>query len=573
MTRRTLFISLARGGSKGVPRKNLRTVGGVPLIGRAARLGCRCLARLGGQGRVVVSTDDAEIAEAARAYGAETPFMRPAELAGDRTPSAPVVQHALTWYAERGEHFDEVVLLQPTTPLTAPDDVLGCIALFRTLAGAPVVAVTPAEHEIDFQFTLDGSRLQPMTSRALRPERQDRQREYRLATSVYVCAGTWLDHHAHWLEPGTTHGFVVPPERAVEIDDEVGLAFNETLYTQSLPWGRPRVLLIAEAGVNHNGDVARAADLVDMAADAGADAVKFQIFQTEEYASAATPQADYQQRNTGTTVSMRDLMRSYELPPRDLATLRDRCRARGMLFSASVFDLTSLGILDQLDPDFVKLPSGEITNIPMLRAAATLGRPMLLSTGMSSLVEVAVAVDILAGRGQRDLALLQCTSDYPANPVDINLRAMHTMAQTFRLEVGFSDHTVGHAVACGAVGLGARILEKHITLDKQLPGPDHKASADPAEFMAYVQAVRAVEAALGSPVKQPTRADLATARVARKSLVAARELPAGATLTRDAVVIQRPGTGIPPGRLDEVLGRTTRLTVPAGTPLTFDMLQ
>ena len=552
----TLFISLARGGSKGVPRKNLRTVAGVPLVGRAARLGCRCLDRLGGAGRVVVSTDDEEIAATARQYGAETPFLRPEDLAGDKSLSAPAVLHAIDWFAARGEAFDTVVLLQPTTPLTSVEDVLGSLALFHQCDGEPVVAVTDADDPVAFRFHMDDTRLTPVAELPFFPERHDRRPEMRLATSIYICTPDWLKTHDHWLVPGRTHGFRVPPKRAVEIDEEMGFVTNEALHQRQLPWGHGKVLIIAEAGVNHNGDMNMALEMIDLAAEAGADAVKFQTFKAANYISRYAPQAEYQKQNTGSDQSMLALMEALELTVKDFERLSERCQARDVLFASSVFDEDAPDILDALDVPFFKMPSGEVPNLRLLEKVARKYRPIILSTGMSNLAEVAMAVDVIRGAGNRDLALLQCTSDYPSQAVDANLRAMQTMAQALNIVVGYSDHTIGHEVACAAVALGAQILEKHFTLDKNLPGPDHAASANPEELIRYVRAVRNVEAALGSAEKTPTEADLITATVARKSLVAARDLPSGYRLADDDILVKRPGTGISPALFEQIVGRT-----------------
>jgi len=510
----------------------------------------------------VVSTDDAEIAEVARWFGADVPFLRPAELAQDLTPSRPVVLHALDWYAAQGESFDEVVLLQPTTPLTSVADVRGCIDLFRTLGGPSVVSVTEPRDPVDFHLVMDGSLLKPAVDSKLVFSRQERAEEVCLATSVYVCSPEWLRSKEHWLVPGETHGYRVSPERALDIDEEFELASNEALYRRGVPWADGRVMVIAEAGVNHNGDMARALEMIDVAAEAGADAVKFQIYHTEEYCAATAPQADYQKRNTGSEESMQEMMRGFELSPEQLRELVERCRSRGVMFSASMFDLTAVRELDALDPPFMKVPSGEITNRPLLEAVARTLRPVVLSTGMSTLAEVASAVDILRENGTEDLALLHCTSDYPASIGECNLSAMAAMASAFHVPVGYSDHTIGHDSAVAAVALGARVLEKHFTLDKSLVGPDHKASADPAEFAAYVGTVRNMEAALGTGIKRPSESERATAAAARKSLVAARRLPEGHRLCEGDMVCKRPGTGLSPMLIDVVVGRSLKRDVP-----------
>ncbi len=331
--------------------------------------------------------------------------------------------------------------------------------------------------------------------------------------------------------------------------------------------------LIAEAGVNHNGDPDLARRLVDAAVAAGADAVKFQTFSAERLATAAAPQADYQRRNTGIEESQRAMLHRLELTAEAHRELMARCRERGILFLSSPFDEEGADLLDALGVLAFKIPSGEITNTPFLAHVARKGKPLILSTGMSTLAEVDTAVTIIRQAGNPPLALLQCVSNYPAAPEDINLRAMATLREAFQVPVGYSDHADGIEIALGAVALGACIIEKHFTLDRALPGPDHKASLEPAELAAMVQGIRRVELALGDGVKRPANGERNTASVARKSLVAAGDLPAGCVLRRDHLAIRRPGTGLPPGRLESVLGRRLRRALAAGAVLTEDLLE
>ena len=336
--------------------------------------------------------------------------------------------------------------------------------------------------------------------------------------------------------------------------------------------GRP-CFVIAEAGVNHNGDLDLARRLVDAAAAAGADAVKFQTFSADRLATAAAPQADYQRRNTGIEESQRAMLRRLELPAAAHRELMARCRERGILFLSSPFDEDSADFLEELGVPAFKIPSGELTNAPFLAHVARKGRPLIVSTGMATLEEVRAAVEVLRRAGDPPLALLHCVSSYPAAPADVNLRAMATLREAFATPVGFSDHTAGTEIALAAVALGASILEKHLTLDRTLPGPDHRASLQPDEWTAMVAALRRIEAALGDGRKRPAPSEEDAARVARKSLVAACDLPAGGVLRREHLAVRRPGTGLPPGRLESVLGRRLRRPLAAGAVLTEDVLE
>ena len=320
--------------------------------------------------------------------------------------------------------------------------------------------------------------------------------------------------------------------------------------------GEGPAFLIAEAGVNHNGDVDLARRLVDAAADAGADAVKFQTFRTEALVSEAAPKARYQVETTGGGESQRAMLARLELSRETHAVLRDHAARRGLVFFSTPFDEASADLLDGLGVELLKVPSGEVTNLPLLRHLAAKRRPVLLSTGMCTLEEVATAVDTLRAAGDPPLAILHCVSAYPAPAADTNLRAMDTLRARFDVPVGLSDHTLGIEIALAAVARGAAVLEKHLTLDRTLPGPDHRASLEPADFAALVRGARAIEAALGDGVKRPMPSELDTRAVARRSLVAARALPAGHRLTRDDIAIKRPGTGIPPADVDRLVGRT-----------------
>jgi N-acetylneuraminate synthase len=330
-----------------------------------------------------------------------------------------------------------------------------------------------------------------------------------------------------------------------------------------------RCFIIAEAGVNHNGSPELARQLIDAAADAGADAVKFQTFKAERLVTAQAPKADYQKRTSGAEESQLAMLQRLELSDPLHAELQRYAQARGLLFLSTPFDEISADFLDQLGLPLFKIPSGEITNLPFLRHLAAMGKPVILSTGMSTLAEVETALGALAGC---EVTLLHCVSNYPAQPADVNLRAMLTMRSAFGVAVGYSDHTLGSEVAIAAAALGAEVIEKHLTLDRTLPGPDHAASLEPQEFRAMVAAIRNVQAALGDGQKIPAASEAAMAVVARKSVIVVADLAAGAVLGAAALAIRRPGTGLAPALLPQAIGRRTRHAITAGTPLTWEML-
>lgn len=317
-----------------------------------------------------------------------------------------------------------------------------------------------------------------------------------------------------------------------------------------------RTLIIAEAGVNHNGDMALAKGLVDAATEAGADLVKFQTFNADRLVTRATPKADYQAQVTGAAESQYAMLRRLELSPEMHHELVRHCAARGIGFFSTGFDYESVDLLVGLGQSLFKIPSGEITNLPYLRHIGRLGKDVILSTGMATLGEVEAAIDALeaAGTPRRQIIVLHCTTEYPTPMAEVNLRAMLSLQQAFGVCVGYSDHTRGIEVAVAAVALGAVVIEKHFTLDRNLPGPDHQASLEPGELQALVAAIRNVEVALGDGCKRPTPREIRNRPIARKSIVAARPIRAGEILGADNLAVKRPGTGISPMRWDEVVG-------------------
>ncbi|MBN1887076.1 MAG: N-acetylneuraminate synthase [Thermoflexales bacterium] len=340
---------------------------------------------------------------------------------------------------------------------------------------------------------------------------------------------------------------------------------------RSIGPGRP-CFVIAEAGVNHNGQLDMAYQLVDAAIQAGADAVKFQTFKAEKVISPLAAKATYQVESTGGGESQLDMVKRLELPFEAFRQLSTYCQERGIMFLSTPFDEDSVDFLADLNVPAFKIPSGEITNLPFLAHIAHKGKAMIVSTGMASLGEVETAVRSIEETGNENLVLLHCVSNYPANPADINLRAMKTMATAFGVPVGYSDHTLGIEVALAAVAVGACVIEKHFTLDHTLPGPDHRASLEPGELAGLVRGIRTVEAALGHGRKEPAASEANTAAVARRSLVAACDISEGSLLTEAMVAIKRPGSGLPPAMRGYVLGRTARETIPAGTLITLEML-
>ncbi|MBR0090696.1 MAG: N-acetylneuraminate synthase [Lachnospiraceae bacterium] len=315
-----------------------------------------------------------------------------------------------------------------------------------------------------------------------------------------------------------------------------------------------RILIIAEAGVNHNGDLRLAKELALKAGEAGADIVKYQTFKPENLVTENADKAGYQKITTGEQGTQLDMLKKLALSDDAFRELYAYCKEIGIRFLSTAFDMDSIGFLHELGCETWKIPSGEITNLPYLRKIASYGQKVILSTGMATMEETGKAITVLKDGGTRDITVLHCTTAYPAPFDQINLRAMCTLEEQFHLPVGYSDHSRGIAIPCAAAALGARVIEKHFTLDRNMEGPDHKASLEPDELKQMTDAIRAIEAALGDGKKIPTELEIENSKVARKSIVARKAILKGEMLTEDNLTVKRPGTGLSPMLWDSVIG-------------------
>jgi len=312
-------------------------------------------------------------------------------------------------------------------------------------------------------------------------------------------------------------------------------------------------------GVNHNGSVELAKQLIDKASEAGADAVKFQSFKAEKLVTKGAKKAEYQEVATGNIDSQFNMLKRLELDYDKHDELIQHAKSKGIMFLSSPFDLESIDLLDRLGLEIFKIPSGEINNLPYLRKLGNLNKKIILSTGMATLSEIEAALDILRGNGTSDIIVLHCNTEYPTPIEDVNLMAMNTIKNAFKVEIGYSDHTLGIEVPIAAVALGASVIEKHFTLDNTMEGPDHRASLEPDELKKMVDAIRNIEKALGNGVKKPSNSDKKNKDMARKSIVAQLVIKKGEMFTEDNLDIKRPGNGISPIRWDEVIGKVAKI--------------
>ncbi|WP_416176249.1 N-acetylneuraminate synthase [Clostridium sp.] len=329
------------------------------------------------------------------------------------------------------------------------------------------------------------------------------------------------------------------------------------------------IFIIAEAGVNHNGDIDIAKKLVDVAVSSGADAIKFQTFKAENLVTKNAPKAEYQKNNTGNG-NQYEMLKSLELSLEQHIILKNYCKKKGIMFISTPFDFESVDLLEKVDVPLYKISSGDLTNIPLLKYISKLKKPMIISTGMANLGEVEEAVRSVKECGNNQIALLHCTSNYPTEYEDVNLNAMITLKNAFKLPVGYSDHTVGIEVAIAAAAMGAKIIEKHFTLDKNMQGPDHKASLNPEELIKMISCIRNIEKAFGDGIKRCNKSEENVRRLARKSIVASRKINSGEVLSYKDITFKRPANGISPSFEDMIIGKKAIHDIDVDEFITFN---
>jgi len=598
-----LGVILARAGSKGLPDKCVRPLLGRPLIEYTIdhALAARRLSA------VVLTTDSPAARRIAAARGIEV-IDRPPELATDTASVDAAARHAVqVWEQRHGAHVQVVVLLYANIPVRAAGVIDRALELLERSGASSIRTVAPiGRHHPDWLHRLEGDRMVQFRPNSI-SRRQDLEPLYYHDGAVIAVTRAALfealsspDDQQAFLGPDR-RALVQRCEDAVDVDEPFDLAVAEAILRAARPGnadplpaepapggpvlklgsrtiadGAPAVI-VAEAGVNHNGSLDEALRLVDAAAESGADAVKFQLFRAAELATDGAALAAYQRaggapdRSYDRIASQREMLQRLELTDEDFAAIRRRCAERGLSFLATPFSPADVARLTALDPAAIKIASTDIDNTPLLRAAAGTGRLLILSTGAALLEEIDAAVRRLSEWGCAGrLMLLHCVSCYPTPLKVTNLRAVATLRRRFGVLTGLSDHTTSALTGGWAVALGARLLEKHFTLDRSAPGPDHAMSLDPAGLRRYIRHVRSAERALGSgqlgmsPIEAEVRA------LARKSVVARRDLPAGTLLSPEMLTIKRPGGGIRPDELESVVGRRLLRDVARDMVLTWD---
>ncbi len=600
-----LGVILARAGSKGLPDKCVRPLSGRPLIEYTFdhALEARSLSA------VLLSTDSRVAMQLAAARGIDV-IARPAELAGDTATVDAAARHAVeSWERTSGRRADAVVLLYGNIPVRAAGVIDRVVQHLLNSGACSVRTVAPiGKHHPDWLHRLDGDRLVQFRANSIYRRQDLEPLYYHDGAVVAVTRAALFDalshpHDAHAFFGHDRRGVVQRCDEAVDVDEPIDLLVAEAALAARAgitgdrragvpPYVAPALAdsglavnigartigsahpayVIAEAGISHGGEVNTALRMIDAAAAAGANAVKFQIFTATELATQQAPLAAYQ--GAAGVPSQRELLHRLELTDANFRRLAEHCRARQVDFLATPFSTADLERLLKLGACAIKVASTDLNNLPLLRRMADSGRAVVLSTGAATVAELDTTVAALRSWGAGDrLVLLHCVSSYPTPLEAANLRAIGALRARFGVPVGYSDHTVSLHAGGWAVAQGACVIEKHFTLDAQAAGPDQVVSLEPAGLHAYIDAIRSAERALGAGGLGLQAIERDVRRVARKSIVAAADLNAGDEITLERVAIKRPGDGIAPDQMERLLGRRLRQAVPADAPLTWEMFR
>lgn len=560
-----IAIIPARGGSKGIHHKNIVLLAGKPLIAYTIEEAKKSKYI----DKIIVSTDDNDISKISKLYGAEVD-IRPTELSKDSTPTLHVLQYLIKKFDNKFNP-DIVILLQPTSPLRKSMCIDSSIEKLLKTNCDSVISVSSLKYNPVTIVSVDDDILKMNAIDLSNLRRQD-SNLYHINGAVYVIKKDILMKQKEYLLGKDNRVIMMSEEDSIDIDTPLDLDLAELQLKKTsnkqISIGRQAIgedypcFIIAEAGVNHNGSLELAKKLVDAAKQAGADAVKFQTFESENLVSKTTVMAEYQKKNIGRIQSQFEMLKKLELSHEDFIELKDYCDKKGIIFLSTPHTDKAADFLEDLMP-FFKLGSGDLTNIPFLERVAKKNKPIILSTGMGTLEEIEEAFNTIK-KYNNQIILLHCTTSYPCPREEVNLKVINTLKDKFNVLVGYSDHTEGIDIPLMAASLGAVVIEKHITLDKKMPGPDHKSSLNPKELEEMIYSIRDKKVIkipkeiLGTGIKKPTENELEIAKLVRKSIIAAKNISANTKLTEDMLVIKRPGTGIPPKELKNLIGKTAK---------------
>ena len=587
--KKIVVVILARGGSKRLPGKNIKKLAGVPLIGYTILTAAQSTL----VDKIVVSSDSDEILKVSSAF----PCLlqkRPAHLAEDITTSQDSLRYVVTEFEkEQGEEYDLVVLLQPTCPFRKTAEIEKCIKELIDNDADSSQTVTLMREKPELMFVEENGKLVFQNKNAFF-NKSLRRTNYILNGAVYVV------RKEVFFSTGNLYGdknipVIMSQDDSLDIDTYADWHVAEKMLEEQkrLEQGKQNhisrkpitiagkhlgdehpTFIIAEIGVNHNGDMDLARKLIDLAVEAGADAVKFQNFNPQTGTSKFTPKVTYQKENDGPEGNYQTMLERLKITGEQTKMLAEYAAEKGTIFLSTASDAESLELLKKVNPPAYKLGSPHITNLPLLKDTAKCGKPMIISTGMATYEEIDEAIQVCKEVGNDQIILLHCVSDYPTHFHDVNLNVIGSLRERYpALNIGYSDHTMGIEASTVAVGLGARVLERHFTLDRSMPGPDHKASLVHEELEALVRAARNIEQAMGDGVKRRTAREEEVARTARRSVVAHVDIPAGTIITEEMVRLKKPETGIKPKYYWSLLGKKVTRDIEADRPLQWEDIE
>jgi len=568
--KKVLCVIPARGGSKGIPGKNIKLLGGKPLIAYPIELA----KNVNGIDRVIVSTDSEEIADIAKAFGAEVPFIRPAQLAEDKTPTQPVLKHAVQELEKKGYKPDFVLLLYATNPLLKKEDVERAIKVAVKKGSGSVVSVEKDSGRFwkqEKQFYPEGRENRQFFEPLLRENGAIYLSDYETIVEKDKVID---DKNCELLE--MEQGSVVDidsPEDWEEVEKRIeGKSKSIKIGNKEIGDGRP-CFIIAEAGSNFRisenaeKNFQRALKLVDVAAEAGADAVKFQLYKAKNLYVDGAGKADYLRKEK----EINEIIEEMELPVEWLPKLKKHCDEKGIMFLCTPFDEKAVDGLEKIGIEGYKIASYAISHIPLLEHVASKGKPVIFSLGASNHADIDAAVMALGKAGCKEMAMMQCTAKYPAPLASINLRTIPELKKKYGVPVGLSDHSKEHLVApLGAVARGANIIEKHFTTGNDLPGPDHKFAVLPEELKEMIFAIRNLEKAMGSPHKEVLEEERELFDFCRRSIYTVKDIKEGGEFSAENVAVLRPGKkerGLEPKQLAEILGKKAKRSIKKGEPI------
>lgn len=580
-----LFFIPARCGSKGIKDKNIYPLYGIPLISysiMAIRKALPFFKKF--ENKIFVSTDCNKIAKISKDWGAEVPFLRSKNISQDKSDVIDAIFYSAKKLEKLNFKPDIIILIQPTSPLIEAYHIKQAFKLFKDKK-KPIISITELEIPISWIFNLKGKNLK-INEKVLHLRQKQRQKYYRPNGAIYISSLEDLKEYKSFYTEKTL-GYLMDYENSIDIDSKEDLLIAEKILEYRLKKEKKRkveilgrkieegkdIFFIAEAGVNHNGKLEIAKKLVDLAKEAGADAVKFQTFKTEKLVSSLSKKADYQLATTNPEESQFDMLKKLELLEKEFIELKEYCDKREIIFLSTPFDLESLEFLERLKVPAFKIGSGDLNNYFLLKEVAKKGKPIILSTGMAYFYEIFNSLELLNKYGNDKIVLLHCITNYPAKAEEANLNVIRNLKFIFRKPVGFSDHTLGEEVALQSLAFQPCIIEKHFTINKNMEGPDHKASLSPEELKSLINKLKNLRFSFGNGEKKLSKEEEKNRKIVRRSLFAKSFIPKGTIIKEEYLEALRPGNGMSPMEVEKILGKKTKFDIKKGEMIKLEYIE